>query len=63
MNENLRDAVLASAQNGMITTQRITGLGLNRAALKELVDRGDLIRCSRGIYMQADEWEDEFYLL
>lgn len=37
--------------------------GLHRGILQELVDNGTLIRYGRGLYMQSDQWEDEFYLL
>ena len=63
MNENTKQEILSAAENGVVTTRKITELGIRRSALTELVVSGDLIRCSRGIYMLADEWEDEFYLL
>ena len=63
MNESTKQEILSAAENGVVTTRKITELGIRRSALTELVVSGDLIRCSRGIYMLADEWEDEFYLL
>ena len=63
MNESTKQEILSAAENGVVTTRKITELGIRRSALMELVVSGDLIRCSRGIYMLADEWEDEFYLL
>ena len=63
MTESTKQKILSAAENGVITTRRITELGIGRSCLTELIISGDLIRCSRGIYMLADEWEDEFYLL
>ena len=63
MTEDLRKIVLDSAENGIVTSKKITELGLHRSILGEMVNRGDLIACSRGIFMLADEWEDEFLLL
>lgn len=55
--------IFDSAVNGIITTKKITELGIRRSALTELTDSEELVKCSRGIYMVVDEWEDEFYLL
>jgi len=63
MSEKGREAVLGLAYNGVVTTKQVTGSGIHRGALGELVDNGLLVRCSRGIYMTADDWEDEFFLL
>ena len=56
-------SVLDAAENGIITSEKVTEMGIHRSALGALVEKGDLIRCSRGIYMLADEWEDELFLL
>ena len=63
MTESIKQKILSAADNGVVTTRKITELGISRSVLTELVASGDLVRCSRGIYMLADEWEDEFYLL
>ena len=63
MTERTKQKILSAAENGVVTTRNITELGISRSALSELIVSGDLVRCSRGIYMLADEWEDEFYLL
>ena len=63
MRDNIKDMVMATSENGVITTRKVSELGIGRSILKVLTDSGDLIRCSRGIYMQPHEWEDEFYLL
>lgn len=63
MTEEVRNQIINSAVNGMITSKHVTELGIHRMALTELVNRGDIIPCSRGIYVRTDEWEDEFSLL
>lgn len=63
MTDATRNTILNSAENGLITSKRISELGIYRAALTELVNSGDIIQSSRGIYIRADEWEDEYSLL
>ncbi|MCQ2492439.1 MAG: type IV toxin-antitoxin system AbiEi family antitoxin domain-containing protein, partial [Lachnospiraceae bacterium] len=63
MTEELRNVILDSIENGVITAKQISKMGIHRSALRELVESGDIIRCSRGIYMPAYEWEDEYRLL
>lgn len=58
-----REWILKNAENGVITSRIVTEQGIHRSVLSEMVKSGELIQCSRGIYMFADEWEDEFYLL
>lgn len=58
-----REWILNNTDNGVITSKAVTEHGIHRGVLSEMVKSGELIRCSRGIYMLADEWEDEFYLL
>lgn len=63
MLESDKNWVLSNIENGLITSKKVSEHGIHRRVLSELVYDGKLIRCSRGIYMLADEWEDEFYLL
>ncbi|MBQ0058963.1 MAG: type IV toxin-antitoxin system AbiEi family antitoxin domain-containing protein [Lachnospiraceae bacterium] len=63
MYESDREWIINNADNGLITSRTITEHGMHRSILSEMVKQGELIRCSRGIYMLVDEWEDEFYLL
>lgn len=49
--------------NGMITSKQITEAGFHRSVLSMLVQAGKLIQLRRGVYMKADAWEDEMYLL
>lgn len=62
MTEELRKEILSTADNGVITSREITARGYHRSVLTELLDEGTIVKCSRGIYVIADEWEDEFYL-
>lgn len=55
--------LLETSTNGIITTQQVTATGLHRSVLQKLVESNDLYRFSRGIYVCADAWEDDFYLL
>ena len=55
--------LLNSSKNGMISTSEVTNAGIHRVVLKDLVDSGELIRFSRGLYVKNNSWEDDFYLL
>ena len=63
MREENIEWIMNNTDNGIITSKAVTQQGIHRSVLSEMVKNGELIRCSRGIYMLADEWEDEFYLL
>lgn len=63
MREENKEWILNNTDNGIITSKAVTEHGIHRSVLSEMVKGGELIQCSRGIYMLADEWEDEFYLL
>ena len=63
MFEESRVWILNNSNNGVITSKEVTERGIHRSVLSEMVQNGDLIRCSRGIYLLSNEWEDEFYLL
>lgn len=63
MREENIEWILKNTDNGIITSKAVTQQGIHRSVLSEMVKNGSLIRCSRGIYMLADEWEDEFFLL
>lgn len=58
-----REWVLNNTKNGIITSKAVTEHGMHRSVLSRMVKDGELIQCSRGVYMLADEWEDEFFLL
>lgn len=55
--------IIKNAKNGVVTSRKVTEQGVHRGILQEMVRNGELIQCSRGIYMLPDEWEDEFFLL
>ncbi|MBP5773479.1 MAG: type IV toxin-antitoxin system AbiEi family antitoxin domain-containing protein [Eubacterium sp.] len=63
MNKIIEKKILNSAKNGVITSKIITEMGIHRSALQELVAEGKIKMTSRGIYLLADEWEDEYFLL
>ena len=63
MREENKEWILNNTDNGIITTKTVTEQGIHRSILGEMVKSGDLIQCSRGIYILPDEWEDELYLL
>ena len=55
--------LLNASKNGIITTAQVTNLGLHRGILKKLVNNSIVHPVGRGIYVQNDVWEDDFYLL
>ncbi|MCQ2555580.1 MAG: abortive phage infection protein [Clostridia bacterium] len=63
MNDKLKAAIMSEAVNGIITSRRLTELGIRRSALNELLVTGDLLKVERGIYTLKDAWGDEFYIL
>jgi len=62
MKKDLRKKVLSLTKNGYIKTSQLIEAGIRKNILKEMVESGELIQCSRGVYMVPDVWEDEFYL-
>ncbi len=62
-NKDKIKALLESTPSGIITVQQVTEYGIHRGVLQELVESGDIYRYGRGIYVQNDVWEDDFYLL
>jgi len=63
MFEENRLWILNNTDNGVITSKAITQQGIHRSCLSRMVENGDIVRCSRGIYMLAEEWKDEFKIL
>lgn len=61
MKPDLKEQILSSAEHGLITTERISALGIHRSALKQLCDAGELTRISRGLY-RIPETEPDDYL-
>ncbi|MCD8362061.1 MAG: AbiEi antitoxin N-terminal domain-containing protein [Lachnospiraceae bacterium] len=62
-NREMVQTLLENSADGIITAEQVTAAGLHRSILQKLVDSGELYQFSRGIYVRADAWEDDFYLL
>ena len=50
----------ASQHDGIVTTAQVEEAGFARARLSEAVACGSLVRVARGVYCQAEAWEDEY---
>lgn len=57
------EELLKASTDGTITTAQITQAGLHRSVLQDYVKNGKLYRFGRGLYVQSNSWEDDFYLL
>lgn len=57
------EELLEASKDGTITAAQVTKAGFHRSILQELVNNGEIVRVSRGLYIQSDTWEDDFYLL
>ncbi len=57
------EELLETSKDGTITAGEVTKAGLHRSVLQELVKRGEIYRFGRGLYVQSNAWEDDFYLL
>lgn len=57
------EKMLQSSTSGTITAAQVTRAGLHRSVLQKLVKAGELYRFGRGLYVQNDVWEDDFYLI
>ena len=57
------EALLESSADGTITAAQVTEAGLHRGVLQALVERGELYRFGRGLYVRCSAWEDDFSLL
>lgn len=53
----------AAENEGIIRTRDVEEMGIYRGYLKELVDRGSLVRESKGVYTVASDTPDEYYLI
>lgn len=58
-----KQTILSLATNGMLLSSDVTDAGIHRSYISELVEEGLLVKYSRGVYMLADEFEDEYSLL
>ena len=55
--------LLELSESGTITAAQVTEAGLHRSILQKLVKSGEMYRFGRGLYVQCNTWEDDFYLL
>ena len=55
--------LLSDSNDGTITSKEISRSGIHRGYLTAMVQSGELIKVGAGLYMSADAWEDEIYLL
>lgn len=57
------DAIMemAKSNNGMVTADAVTNMGLSRGLLTYLCGKGQLENVSRGVYIMPDVWEDEMF--
>ena len=63
IDSDIRQKILMLASDGVLLSSDVTMSGIRRGAISELVSDGVLIKRSRGVYMLADEFEDEYLLL
>ena len=56
-------SLLDSSLDGTISSKLITENGIHRGYLTAMVKRGELVKVGTGLYMRADAWEDELYIL
>ena len=55
--------LINNTNSGVIKTSQITKAGVHRGYLYKFIESGELYRFSRGLYVQNNSWEDDFYLL
>lgn len=55
--------LINNTNSGVIKTSQITKAGVHRGYLYKFIESGELYRFSRGLYVQSNSWEDDFYLL
>ena len=60
--ERIRE-LLSASNDGTITAKLVSDNGIHRGYLTSMVKNGELIKVGTGLYMRADAWEDEMYLL
>ena len=55
--------LLQSSNDGIISTKDVTANGIHREYLAKMVKSGEIVRVGCGLYMKANIWEDELYIL
>ncbi|MDR3304618.1 MAG: type IV toxin-antitoxin system AbiEi family antitoxin domain-containing protein [Clostridiales Family XIII bacterium] len=61
MNELEKIKEILFNKNGIVTASDVTGAGIPRRCLADMVQIGLLHKAARGIYISNDAWEDELY--
>jgi len=51
---------LAKNNNGIVTNALVQENGISRQYLKNMVDRGELEKSARGVFVLPEVWDDEF---
>lgn len=51
---------LAQKNNGTVTTSLVQKNGIARQYLKNMIDKGQLEKVARGVYVLPEFWDDEF---
>ena len=60
--EKIRN-LLFNAKDGIITSKKISEEGIHRGYLTQMVKTGELVKVGIGLYINADMWDDELYIL
>ena len=60
--DDLKQKVLSLASDGILLSSTVSKEGIHRSVISELVSEGLLIQSSRGLYLLADEFEDEYLI-
>ena len=54
---------LVESGNGYLRTSRVLEQGISKPTLAEYVSKRNMERVAQGVYLAADAWPDELYLL
>jgi len=54
---------LSATTSGIVSTKQIEEAGIYRGVIGQLVEEGLLVKEAKGIYLLADEYPDEYFLL
>ena len=63
MNKEEQILKLIEDNNGVITTKEIVDNNINRIFLTRLVNKGELERVKKGVYVLPSTWGDEYFNL
>ena len=63
MKEDASITEIAERRNGIVLTSDVARIGMHRGSLKYLADKGELERVARGVYVRANAWADELFVL